>query len=263
MKRVLNHPQPPKEGDAVTTYRSVGEKEGSSSFRNELDKEFPNGDTLTEEEQTVSRRSFTKLMGASTALAGLSLASCRRPESYIVPYKKAPEWIIPGKPLFYASTMPRVGGAVPLLVTTVEGRPKKLEPATDHPDSSGTDALVQASILDLYSPSRSQDILKNAEVSDQAALVEGLKGLDLAATALVFGSDDSPTRNRLAKELAVKGATLVSYEATVGEGLGAGTSTVVDFSKATRILSLDADFLGADPIGNSREFSKGRMGGDA
>ncbi|MDB4277384.1 TAT-variant-translocated molybdopterin oxidoreductase, partial [bacterium] len=171
MKRVLNHPQPPKEGDAVTTYRSVGEKEGSSSFRNELDKEFPNGDTLTEEEQTVSRRSFTKLMGASTALAGLSLASCRRPESYIVPYKKAPEWIIPGKPLFYASTMPRVGGAVPLLVTTVEGRPKKLEPATDHPDSSGTDALVQASILDLYSPSRSQDILKNAEVSDQAALV--------------------------------------------------------------------------------------------
>ncbi|MDA7863632.1 TAT-variant-translocated molybdopterin oxidoreductase [Akkermansiaceae bacterium] len=263
MKRVLNHPQPPKEGDAVTTYRSVGEKEGSSSFRNELDKEFPNGDTLTEEEQTVSRRSFTKLMGASTALAGLSLASCRRPESYIVPYKKAPEWIIPGKPLFYASTMPRVGGAVPLLVTTVEGRPKKLEPATDHPDSSGTDALVQASILDLYSPSRSQDILKNAEVSDQAALVEGLKGLDLAATALVFGSDDSPTRNRLAKELARKGVTLVSYEATVGEGLGAGTSTVVDFSKATRILSLDADFLGADPIGNSREFSKGRMGGDA
>jgi len=263
MKRVLNHPQPPKEGDVVTTYRSVGEKEGSQSFRSDLAKEFPNSDTLSEEEQTVSRRSFTKLMGASSALAGLSLASCRRPESYIVPYKKAPEWIIPGKPLFYASTMPRAGGAVPLLVTTVEGRPKKLEPATDHPDSSGTDAQVQASILDLYSPSRSQDILKNGAVSDQAALLKGLKGLDLSSTALVFGADDSPTRNRLATELAGKGATLVSYEATAGGGLGAGTSTVVDFSKATRILSLDADFLGTDPIGNSREFSKGRMGGDA
>ena len=263
MKRVLNHPQPPKEGDAVTTWRSVGEKEGSRSFRNDLDREFPNGDTLNAEEQELSRRSFTKLMGASSALAGLTLASCRRPESYIVPYKKAPEWVIPGKPLFYASTMPRVGGAVPLLVTTVEGRPRKLEPATDHPDASGTDALVQASILDLYSPSRSQDILKDGKVSDQAALLEGLKSLDLSKTAFVFGSDDSPTRNRLARELAGKGATLVSYEALTGDGLGAGVSTVVDFSKASRILSLDADFLGADPIGNSREFSKGRMGGDS
>ncbi|MGJ8696318.1 MAG: TAT-variant-translocated molybdopterin oxidoreductase [Verrucomicrobiaceae bacterium] len=261
-KRVLNHPQPPKEGDASKAWRSVGEKEGSKSFRNDLEREFPNGDTLTEEEQGLSRRNFTKLMGASSALAGLSLASCRRPESYIVPYKKAPEWVIPGKPLFYATTMPRVGGGVPLLVTTVEGRPKKLEPATDHPDAAGTDALVQASILDLYSPSRSQDILKDGQVSDFAALGAGLKALDLSRTALVFGSDDSPTRNRLAKELAGKGATLVSYEALDGD-LEAGTANVVDFSKADRILSLDCDFLGTDPVGNSREFSKRRQGGNA
>ncbi|MGC6426731.1 MAG: Fe-S cluster-containing hydrogenase [Akkermansiaceae bacterium] len=262
-KRVLNHPQPPEHGDAVTSYRSLGEKEGFESFRHELYREFPNGDTLTEEEQGISRRNFTKLMGASTALAGLGLASCRRPESYIVPYKEAPEWIIPGKPLFYATSMPRVGGAVPLLVTTFEARPTKLEPLTEHPDSCGTDALVQASILDLYSPSRSQKILKGGAVSDQAALAEGLKGLDLSKTALVFGSDDSPTRNRLAGELASKGAMLFSYEALDGEGQIAGLSTVVDFSKADRVLSLDADFLGTDPIGNSREFSKRRMGGDA
>lgn len=247
----------------MTSYRSLGEKEGFKSFRHELDREFPNGDTLTEEEQGVSRRNFTKLMGASTALAGLGLSSCRRPESYIVPYKKAPEWIIPGKPLFYATTMPRVGGAVPLLVTTFEARPTKLEPLTEHPDSGGTDALVQASVLDLYSPSRSQKILKGGVVSDQSALADGLKGLELSKTALVFGSDDSPTRNRLARELAEKGATLVSYEALDGEGQAAGQSTVVDFSKADRVLSLDADFLGTDPIGNSREFSKRRMGGDA
>lgn len=262
-KRILNHPQPPKEGDATTSYRSLGEKEGTISFRHELDREFPKGDTLTEEEQGLSRRSFTKLMGASSALAGLGLASCRRPESYIVPYKNAPEWIIPGKPLFYATSMPRVGGAVPLLVTTFEARPTKLEPLPDHPDSAGTDAIVQASVLDLYSPSRSQKILKNGEVSDETALLEELKGLDLAKTAIVVGSDDSPTRNRLAKELAAKGATLVSYEALDGEGLEAGKKVVVDFANADRVLSLDADFLGADPIGNSREFSKRRMGGDS
>ncbi len=262
-KRVWNPPIPPQEGDTVTAWRSVGEKEGSTTFRNHLDKEFPNGDTLTEEEQKVSRRSFTKLMGASSALAGLGLASCRRPESYIVPYKQAPEWVIPGKPLFYASTRPRVGGAVPLVVTTFEGRPTKLEPNTDHPDSSGTDALTQASILDLYSPSRSQKVLKGGKVATLSELKAGLQGLDLASTAIVVGADDSPTRNRLAKGLAAKGATLISYEPLTGDALDKSVCQVVDFSKATRVLSLDCDFLGMDPIGNSRVYSAARQGGNA
>ncbi|YCM44364.1 TAT-variant-translocated molybdopterin oxidoreductase [Verrucomicrobiaceae bacterium 227] len=262
-KRVWNPPIAPQEGDTVTAWRSVGEKEGSTTFRNHLDKEFPNGDTLTEEEQKVSRRSFTKLMGASSALAGLGLASCRRPESYIVPFKKAPEWVIPGKPLFYASTRPRVGGAVPLVVTTFEGRPTKLEPNTDHPDSAGTDALTQASILDLYSPSRSQKVRKGNQVATLSELKAALQGLDLATTAIVVGADDSPTRNRLAKGFAAKGATLISYEPLTGEALDVNSSHVVDFSKANRVLSLDCDFLGMDPIGNSRTYAAARQGGNA
>lgn len=262
-KRVWNPPVTPQEGDTTTAWRSVGEKEGSQNFRELLEREFPNGDSLSEEEQNVSRRNFTKLMGASTALAGLGLVSCRRPESYIVPYKKAPEWIVPGKPLFYASTRPKAGGAVPLVVTTYEGRPTKLEPNTDHPDSAGTCALTQASVLDLYSPSRSQKILKGGKEATQSELKEALAALDLAKTALVFGEDDSPTRNRLAKGLAGKGVTLVSYEAVSGEPLQKGVSQVVDFAKADRILSLDCDFLGTDPIGNSRAFSKKRQGGNA
>ncbi len=258
---MINHPEAPKDGDIVNAWRSVGEKEGSKSFRNVLDREFPNGDTLTEKEQEISRRSFTKLMGASTALAGIGLAACRRPESYIVPYKKAPEWIIPGKPLFYATSRPTAAGAVPLVVTTFEGRPTKVEPNPDHPDSRGTDAITQASILDLYSPSRSQKILREGNESSLSALVEGLKAVDLSKTAIVFGSDDSPTRNRLAKELAAKGAQIISYEPLTGEGLGKGTHLVHDFSKADKVLSLDCDFLGTDPLGNSREFSKRRMGG--
>ena len=262
-KRVWNPPVTPKREDTTTAWRSVGEKEGSSSFRNVLEREFPAGDTLTEEEQTVSRRNFTKLMGASTALAGLGLVSCRRPESYIVPYKKAPEWIIPGKPLFYASNRPVAGGAVPLVVTTHEGRPTKLEPNADHPDSAGTCAQTQASVLDLYSPARSQKILKDGKVATQSELKEALAALDLSKTALVFGEDDSPTRNRLAKGLAAKGATLISYEAVSGEPLQKGISQIVDFSKATRILSFDCDFLSTDPIGNSRDYSKKRQGGNA
>jgi len=264
-KRVWNPPVAPQEGDSVTAWRSVGEKEGSANFRNVLEREFPNGDTLTEEEQNVSRRNFTKLMGASTALAGLGLAACRRPESYIVPYKKAPEWVIPGKPLFYASTRPQAGGAVPLVVTTFEGRPTKLEPNTDHPDCAGTDAITQASVLDLYSPSRSQKVIKGGKPASKGDLKTALTDLGrvLSTTALVFGEDDSPTRNRLAKQLAEKGATLISYEPLVAKTLNEGTAEVVDFSKADRILSLDCDFLGTESIGNSREFSKRRQGGNA
>ena len=262
-KRVWNPPVAPKESDSVTAWRSVGEKEGSANFRNQLEREFPGGDTLTEEEQNVSRRSFTKLMGASTALAGLGLAACRRPESYIVPYKKAPEWIIPGKPLFYATTRPQAGGAVPLVVTTFEGRPTKLEPNTDHPDSAGTDAITQASVLDLYSPSRSQKVIKGGKTATKGELKEALAALDLSKTALVFGEDDSPTRNRLAKALHSKGATLISYEPLVAKPLTKATADVVDFSKADRILSLDCDFLGTETVGNSREFSKRRQGGNA
>ena len=261
-KRVWNPPVTPNKGDTTTAWRSVGEKEGTENFRNLLDREFPQGDTLDEEEQKVSRRNFTKLMGASSALAGIGLVSCRRPESYIVPYKKAPEWIIPGTPLFYASTRPTAAGAIPLVVTTYEGRPTKLEPNHDHPDTSGTCAQTQASVLDLYSPSRSRKILKGGKEATKSELKSALQGLELGKTALVFGNDDSPTRNRLAKGLAGKGATLISYEATAGEPLASGTSHVVDFEKAKRILSLDCDFLGTDPIGNSKAFSRKRQGGN-
>jgi molybdopterin-containing oxidoreductase family iron-sulfur binding subunit len=262
-KRVWNPPVAPREGDRTTAWRSVGEKEGSAGFRSILEQEFPAGDALTEEEQTVSRRNFTKLMGASSALAGLGLVACRRPETYIVPYKKAPEWIVPGTPLFYSSTRPKAGGAVPLVVTTYEGRPTKLEPNPDHPDACGTCAQTQASVLDLYSPFRSKDILKDGKKTTQGALKTALAGLELSKTALVFGKDDSPTRNRLAKGLKARGAMLVSYEAVSGEPLKASTSQVVDFSKASRILSLDCDFLATDPIGNSKVFSKMRQGGNA
>lgn len=264
-KRIINHPAPNKAADAVTSWRSAGEKEGSASFRGVLDREFPNGDTLSDEEQQISRRNFSKLMGASTALAGLGLASCRRPESYIVPFKKAPEWIVPGKPLYYASARPTAAGAVPLVVTTYEGRPTKLEPNSLHPDQRGTDAITQASILDLYSPSRSQFFLKNGQKASREDLVEELKGLDLTKTALIFGSDDSPSRNRLAKDLASRGASLFSYEPLDGPRLSkdTGLRLVHDFKKATRILSFDCDFLGTDVVGNSKDFSAARMGGSA
>lgn len=263
-KRILHHPEVPA-GETTVAWRSVGQLEDTADFRQWLDREFPQGaaEMANEEDAETSRRSFLKLMGASTALAGFGMAACRRPESYIVPYTKAPEWVIPGKATYYASAMPRAHGATPLVVTTFEGRPTKLAPNHLHPDSEGTDAFAQASVLDLYSPSRSRKILKGGNSAARADFEAALATIATDKSAKVgflFGADDSPTRARLTQELAAKfaSAKFYQYEALTGESsavaLGDGVKLVANFAKADRIVSLDCDFAGIDSQGPVTAF---------
>ena len=252
-KRIWQHPEVPAD-ETTVAWRSAGQLEDTPAFREWLDREFPQGaaEMANEGDMETSRRSFMKLMGASTALAGFGMAACRRPESYIVPYTKAPEWVIPGKATYYASAMPRATGATPLVVTTFEGRPTKLGPNNLHPDAGGTDAFAQASILDLYSPSRSRKVLKSGKAAKRAdldAAIATLAADKAAKIGFLFGADDSPTRVRLSKELAAKfsAAKFYQYEALTGESvIGDGVKLVPDFSKADRILSLDCDFAATD-----------------
>ena len=255
-KRILHHPAVPI-GETTVSWRSVGQLEDTADFRQWMDREFPQGAAVlaSEEESETSRRSFLKLMGASTALAGFGMAACRRPEAYILPYTKAPEWVIPGNATYYASAMPRAHGATPLVVTTFEGRPTKLAPNGLHPDAEGTDAFAQASVLDLYSPSRSRGFLKSGKPVERTkfeAVLATLATDSAAKIGFLFGADDSPTRVRLIKELAAKysAAKFYQYEALTGDSssiaLGDGVKLVADFSKADRIVSLDCDFAGVD-----------------
>ncbi len=267
-KRVWHHPEVPA-GETTVAWRSVGQLEDTADFRQWLDREFPRGaaELASPEADETSRRSFLKLMGASTALAGFGMAACRRPEAYIVPYTKAPEWVIPGNATYYASAMPRASGATPLVVTTFEGRPTKLAPNKLHPDAEGTDAFAQASVLDLYSPSRSRAILKagkSAPRADFEKVVATLATDTSAKIGFVFGADDSPTRVRLTKELAAKfsSAKFYQYEALTGDAsntaLGDGVRLVADFAKADRIVSLDCDFAGTDSQGPVTPFFERR-----
>ncbi len=161
MKRIFEHP--PEEQTGKRYWRSAGELSDTPEFRSWLETEFPAGAAQLEGDE-VSRRSFLKLMGASVALAGLGLNSCRRPESHLLPFSKSVEWAIPGKALFYATAMPRRTGALPLVVSTVDGRPIKIEGNPLHPASGGaTDAFAQASILDLYDPARSRHFVEQVE----------------------------------------------------------------------------------------------------
>ena len=256
-KRILQHPEIPA-SETTRSWLNVGHLENSTAFKQSLTREFITTATRMENEEDAenSRRTFMKLMGASAMLGGL--AACRRPEKYTVPYNQAPEWVIPGKALYYASAMPSAAGAIPLVVTSFEGRPTKLAPNNLHPDADGTDAFVQASILDLYSPSRSRTILHQGKTSDLTAFETALTDLAKAGKlAIVFGADESPSRARLVKELSAK---ISGFKAYSYEPLSANTSarSAVDFNKADRILALDCDFCALDRQGPVAPFFERR-----
>ena len=206
MKRVFQHP--PESPTGKHYWRGLGELSDTPEFRQWLEREFPPGASELNGDEW-SRRDFLKLMGASMALAGVGLTSCRKPEMHLVPFTKNVEWTIPGKFLYYATAMPRRTGAIPLFATTVDGRPIKLEGNPLHPASGGaTDTFVQASILDLYDPSRSRRFVHKGKTSNPndfdayiGTLRNTLGSQQGDGLAFLVGETHSPTRYRLRAEL--------------------------------------------------------------
>src|ERR1700685_3149718 len=139
-------------------WRTLEELADTEGFRELMRLEFPEQADVWPD--SFSRRHFLSLMGASLALAGLSGCSVNpAPLSKIVPYVQPPRDIVPGRPLFFATTMTFAGSAVGLLVESHMGRPTKIEGNPDHPASlEATSIYHQASILGLYDPDRSQSV---------------------------------------------------------------------------------------------------------
>ncbi len=239
-----------------------------------MEREFPQGAAEIQGDD-VSRRSFLQLMGASVALAGLSLSACRRPLKNLVPFTKGVEWSVPGKALFFTSAMPSRNGAMPLVVTTFDGRPTKIEGNPMHPVNRGTtDVWAQSSILDLYDPQRSKSCRSGGQETDFAAfdksLGELLKGVpDGAGMAFLTEGAASPTQERLRAEVLKKfpKALWASYEpngheledAAASIAFGSGHEVVSQLQKAEIILTVDRDFLGVEgDIAEIRGFAAGR-----
>src|SRR6266403_1311434 len=275
MKRVFHHPPEPSNGTKY--WRSIGELSDTPEFRQWLEREFPPGAAELNGDEW-SRRDFVKLMGASMALAGIGLTSCRRPEQHLVPFTKNVEWTLPSKFLYYSTTMPRRTGAIPLIATTVDGRPIKLEGNPLHPASGGaTDTFVQASILDLYDPSRSQRFVHNGKASDRAGfdayiemLRSGLRGQRGDGLAFLVQENHSPTRERLrgALEKVFPNMRWCIYEPLLSQeqiiagqtSFGADARILPKFDRADVILALDSDFLdcGKGDLESVRAFTSRR-----
>ncbi len=259
MKRILPHPA---RTERPTMWRSLSELENSSDFEDALRREFPRGADAYDD-SGLSKRDFLKLMGASMALAGVGLSGCRRPESFIVPLKDGVEWTVPGKFLYYATAMPTRLGAIPLIATTADGRPTKIEGNPLHPYSNGgTDAFAQASILDLYDPNRSREIKRDGAVSDEVALEKFLTDVrDQGGDGVAILADGlgGPTRSRLRDELLeqMPGLMWAEYEplgtpesvSADQAAFGENTRLIPNFDDADVILALDSDFLNPSDVG--------------
>jgi molybdopterin-containing oxidoreductase family iron-sulfur binding subunit len=231
-------------------WRSVDELADTPEFQAAVEKEFPSSPHAWGDE--VSRRGFLKFMGASAALAGL--AGCtKQPDEPIYPYVKAPEDLILGKPNYFATAMPFVTGAVPLLVKTDQYRPIKIDGNPEHPYNQGSsDPFSQAALLDLYDPDRSQHVKYRGEDREWAEFAVEFRNKVISTgdgTGIYFLCETitSPTLARQWREVQAKypKAKLVQYDpAIAGTSLAAsGLIPQYDLTDADVIVSLDADFL--------------------
>jgi MoCo/4Fe-4S cofactor protein with predicted Tat translocation signal len=254
-------------------WRSIEEFADSPEFAEYVKYEHPEqADTW---DSSLSRRNFVKVMGASLALAGLS-GCVIQPSEKIVPYVSQPEEIIPGKALFFATAMTLGGIATGLLAKSNEGRPTKIEGNPTHPGSLGaTDVRAQASLLNLYDPDRSKEILYRNEPKTWQSFMQQLRlkvdenRVDGGA-GIRFLSETvtSPTLiaqfQQIAREL--PNAKWYQYEpvnkdgATAGAKMafGSAVNTVYKFDLAERVLTLDKDIFSDFNVRYMKDYAKQR-----
>ncbi|OHV69046.1 hypothetical protein LCM4577_23515 [Mesorhizobium sp. LCM 4577] len=241
-------------------WRSLEQRAGTAELDAYLQAEFPS--LARSLPVDVDRRTLLQLMGASLSLAGLAACS---PAREIVPYVRQPEIVIPGKPLYYATALSSQGYGIGAVVESHEGRPTKIEGNPDHPSSRGaTDALMQASVLELFDPERSRTPLKDGDpasygdfLRDMAALGTRLATRQGEGCAILIGATTSPTLKAQIERLCSRYPSLRIYghdalatpgAEQAGQSLfGRACIPVYHFDKADVVLSLDSDFLAQGP----------------
>lgn len=254
-------------------WRSIEEFAETPEFEDRIKGEFPVN--IEQWDSSLSRRNFVKVMGASLALAGLSGCVIQPPEK-IVPYVRQPEDLIPGKPLFFATAMTLGGVGTGLLAKSFDGRPVKIEGNPEHPGSLGaTDIYAQASLLGMYDPDRSQEMLyrgtpkswQDFSTAVRTAVGEAAKDGG-AGVRFLTETVTSPTLQDQFRRLSgeMPNAKWYQYEpvnkdnAIAGArlALGSPVNTIYKLENAERILTLDADLFSTFNVRYAKDFAKGR-----
>ena len=247
-------------------WKSVEELENSSIVEalrnNEFVEEIPteeflgNADALAS--SGTSRRDFLKYVGFSTA--AVTLAACEGPVHKSIPYVLQPEQIIPGVADYYATTVFDGFDFANLLVKTREGRPIKIDNNTISGSKFSANARIHASILSLYDSMRLKEPKLDGKNGSWSAVDLRIKSSLAEAKAkdgqvvLLTNTLASPSTEKLIGEFIAKNpnAKHVVYDAVSSSDALDAFETVYgeralvdyDFSKASLIVSVGADFLG-------------------
>ncbi|MFN6964262.1 MAG: TAT-variant-translocated molybdopterin oxidoreductase [Pyrinomonadaceae bacterium] len=254
-------------------WRSLEEFIDTPEFADAVKQEYPSQAEVWDD--SLSRRNFIKVMGASLALAGLSGCVIQPPEK-IVPYVRQPEDLLPGKPLFFATTFTLGGQAMGVLAKSYDGRPIKIEGNPEHPNSRGaTDVRAQASLLDMYDPDRAKEVTFRGDSRSWQSFASEIRSqLDAnradggAGIRFLTQTVTSPTLidqfRRLSAEL--PNAKWFQYEPVNQDNamqgakmaFGSPVQTVYHIDKAEKVLSLDADIFSSFNVGYINDYAKAR-----
>jgi MoCo/4Fe-4S cofactor protein with predicted Tat translocation signal len=247
------------------------------ALREALEREFPSqAERLVPD---LERRDFLRLMGASLGVMGLA-ACTRQPDERILPFARNPEYVVPGRPQYFATALSIGGATQGLLVESHMGRPTKVEGNPDHPSSKGaTDALAQAEILALYDPDRSHSVLRDGQIgtwgafqTELASRMEGFAAARGQGLAILQAGEPSPTVSAQLARLADRYSRLRTYRWTSAHrdheragaelALGRDVATRYRFDRARVVVALDSDFLFSGPGAPryARDFMSGRAG---
>ena len=266
------------EGDKREVWRSLDEITETDEFLEFLHHEFPRETSWIKH---LNRREFLKILAAPLALAGLA-ACVPQPQEFIVPYVNAPDELVPGVPLFFATAMELDGFAHGLLVENREGRPIKVEGNPQHPLNLGaTNAFAQGSLLTLYDPERSQVVTNKGSIRTWDSFLQViLQEMDFQRTnqgaglRILTGTVTSPTFAAQIRTLLdeLPQAIWHQYDPTGRDNVRAGADmtfgqiveTQYHVDAADVILSLDDDFMVREPgsLRYIREFTSRRITGE-
>ena len=251
-------------------WRGLADLDDTFEARRFRENEFPyaaadiEAASLTRRKASLSRREVLKYMAASAALAGLT-ACTKLPTEKIVPYVRPPEEIVPGKALYYATSMTFGGEGIGLLGESYMGRPTKMEGNPEHPGSVGhTDIWGQAATLDLYDPYRSQTVVHNGEIrawddfyTELQRMRAGWKANRGTGVRILTENIISPTLGAQMRAFlaAFPQAKWHQYEPWGRDNTRDGAKLafgefahpVYNFENTDVIVSLDADFLTIGP----------------
>ncbi len=232
------------------------------------------GDKESLSESSTTRRDFLKYVGFSTAAA--TLAACEGPVIKSIPYVVQPEQIIPGIADYYATSMFDGFDFASILVKTREGRPIKIENNTIEGATFSANARVHASVLSMYDnlrlkqPKLNQKDTSWTEVDAKVKASLAEAKASNASVVLLTGTLASPSTSKLVSEFLTNNpnAKHVIYDAvSSSEALDAFESVYgeralaeYDFSKASTIVSVGADFLGDwQGGGYDKGYAQGRV----